>query len=1042
MIRFFVLHPTASNLLMLMLLAAGALTIPNLRMETFPNFSPEEVEVVYVYPGATAEEVEQSICHRVEDALDAVKYVSEVRCDAREGVGIIIVKMTEGGAADEFLDEIQTEVDGIDELPEEVEDAVVRRLHTTESVLDVIVSGLHTVQDLKAYCEDLKQRLQQLPEVALVRIQGFSDRQLRIELSKESMMRYRLSAAQVADIINRQNVNLPAGSVEARERDIVVRFVEQRKTANELKNIVVVAGQGGAEIRLGDIATVKDAFELNEEKVMLGDQRAAIIKVEKTRNQDTIRVARAVKQFVEAERQRTPDAMQFIVTNDLSTLTRDRLLLLGTNCWQGAILVLLTMWLFFNLKLSFWVVMSLPVSFLGAAFFLPMLDLTINMFTIVGVLLALGILMDDGIVIAENVATHFARGKSTVQAAVDGVTEVRSGVVASFLTTVCVLGPLMFVRGDMGKVLKVLPMVLILVIAISLVEAFLILPAHLSHSLRRSDLDKSKGFRHHFDGIIEWTRENLLGTTIDRLLRWRYLWIGCVVGLFFLSLAMVAGGILRVQAFPDLDGNLVAARVLMPQGTPLHQTERVVGEITSALDRVNEQWRARQPDEQNLVQAAYVRYNQNTDALENGPHVATVFVDLLAADQRIGRVDEILAAWRQEVGGPADALSLVFTDPAIGPAGRAIEVRLYGHDLVQLRAASAELRQWFSEFAGVTNLVDDLRPGKEELRMRLREGAYGLGLDSANMSRQLRAAFQGLTADEIQVGAESYEIDVRLHGSDQDSLADLDYFHFTLPSGAQVPLHSVATVERARGWARIARVNGFRTVTLRGDVDARVSNTRTLMAEMESDIMPQLLSKYPEISYSIEGEIRQATTTQRSIVAAGMVGILGVYVLLSFQFRSYVEPLIVMLAIPFALIGVIWGHFLLGYDVSIPSIFGFFSLAGVVVNDSILLVLFLKMEREGGTDYEIAAGRASRQRFRAIALTSITTIAGLLPLLLERSLQAQVLIPLAISIVFGLFASTLLVLLVIPCLYAILGDMGLTGGPTHETASTEMEAVV
>lgn len=1029
MISFFAKHPTAANLLMLLLLAMGILSIRSLRRETFPDYSPTEVQVRIVYPGATATEVEEAICQRVEDALDGVRFVKELRSDAREGVAIITAEMVPGGDYQGFKDEIDTEVAAIDDLPVDAEDPVIVQLHTTDLVLSVLVSGPLPLPDLKAYCEDLKERLQQQPAISLVEIGGFSDHQFRIQLSEEALRQYDLSATEVADIVRLQSVDLPAGRIEARQEELTVRFTEERGSPGELADLVIVAGQGGAEVRLGDMAGVTDLFELDEEKVTLGGRRAGLLNVKVIKNRDLIRVADAAKRFIEAERDRFPQ-LEFKITQDGSTLVRDRLRMLVKNGWQGMVLVFLTMWLFFNPRLSFWVVMSLPVSFLGAFFFMPYLGLTINMMTTVGLLLALGILMDDGIVIAENIATHRARGKPALEAAVAGVSEVKAGVLSSFVTTVCVLGPLALLAGDIGSVLEVVPLVLIVVLMVSLVEGFLILPAHLGHAMDHYEPSKARGLRRHFDRFIEWARERVVGRWVDSLLRWRYLWIGSVVFLFLVSIGLIAGGVVKFQAFPDLDGDVIEARVLLSPGTPLERTEEVIRRITGGLDRVNERFAPLQPRGKDLVETVYVRFNENPDAFENGPHVATVTADLLTTDHRHARLDDVFAAWQEEVGQPADVLSLAYTEPGFGPQGRSIEIRLRGNDLQKLDNAAAEMRQWLSQFVGVRNLSDDLRTGKPELRIRLREGAFGLGLDAEKMARQLRTAFQGVIADEIQIGPESYEIDVRLRRADRDSLADFEYFHFTLPAGDRVPLGAVATVEARREWSRIARVDGMRTVTLRGDVDSRQTNTASLVAKMKSDFLPELRGKYPGMTVSFEGEPKEGSTTRRSILRGMLVGLLGVFILLSFQFRSYIEPLIVMVAIPLALIGVVAGHLLMRIDLSMPSILGFVSLAGIVVNDSILLVLFLKMQRSEGATVLEAAGRASRQRFRAIILTSLTTIAGLLPLLAESSLQAQVLIPLATSIAFGLMASTVLVLLVVPSLYAILGDMGLVGGMT------------
>ncbi len=735
MIDFFARHPTAANLLMIGLVAVGLLSVGSLQRETFPDITPSEVQVRVIYPGATAQEVEEAVCQRIEDAADGVRFIKELRSDAREGLATVVAEMADGGDFTTFLADIQTEVDAIDDFPDDVEDPIVSQLGTTDPVLALIVSAPMSKPDLKAYCEQLKDRLQLLPGISLVKIGGFSDHQFRVSLSAEALMRYGLSASDIARIIARQSVDLPAGLLETSEREYLIRFVEQRRSPQELADLIIVAGRGGSEVRLGDVARIEDLFEYAEDQVLLDGQPAALVRIEKTKNQDIVRVASAVKQFVSDEQQRNP-AVAIRVTQDTSTLVIDRLQMLLRNGWQGITLVFLTLWLFFSFRLSLWVVLSVPVSFLGAFFFMAQGEMTINMITMVAMLLALGLLMDDGIVIAENIASHLSRGTAPMQAAIDGVSEVRAGVFSSFLTTVCVLGPLATLAGDLGKILRVVPIVLILVMAISLVEAFLILPAHLGHSLRSNP--RGNWFRRRFDGFLDGLREGVVGPAVDLSVRWRYLFIGCVGGLFLVSMSLMAGGVVKFRAFPELDGDVVVARVLLPPGAPLHRTEKVVEKITSAIRRVNQRLAPRQPAGQDLVKTVVSQFNQNIDAFENGPHVATVTVDLLEAEVRDATIDEILELWHEESGELAGVLDVVFDEPAIGPAGRAIEMRIRGDDLLELKQAAVAVQAWLAPFPGVRNLNDDLRPGKTELRVRLREGAFGLGLDADNVARQLR----------------------------------------------------------------------------------------------------------------------------------------------------------------------------------------------------------------------------------------------------------------------------------------------------------------
>jgi multidrug efflux pump subunit AcrB len=702
-----------------------------------------------------------------------------------------------------------------------------------------------------------------------------------------------------------------------------------------------------------------------------------------------------------------PPDVKFTITWNISEVVRDRLNLLTVNGAQGLALVFLTMWLFFSFRFSFWVAMGLPVSFLGAIFGMQLIGFTLNMLTMVGLLIAVGLLMDDAIVISENVATHLKKGKSPLDAAVDGVTEVRAGVVSSFLTTLFIFGSLaMLIEGDIGKVLWVMPVVLILTLSVSMVEAFFILPNHLAHSLKGMSEDTGGRFRQGLEKFIE----NLMGLTIT---------------VFLISLGMIAGGFLKIEAFPDIEGDVLQARILLPQGTPLTRTEAIVERVVNGLKKVNTQFIPLQPKNQSLVKNINIQFSMNIDAFESGPHVATVTADLLGAEKRNAAMNDVASRWRKEVGVVPDVINITYKEPVYGPAGLAIDIRLKGEDLDRLKQASLELMDWLNSYEGVLDLNDDLRPGKPEIRVRLKKGAMRLGVDAASIANQLRSAFHGKEAGNIQVGAESYEVDVRLAPWDQNSLGDLEYYYVTAKSGKQIPLGSIATLEQSRGYARIQRIDSVRTVTIRGDVDITTTNAAEIIAETRARFLPQLKKRYPEVNITLEGQAKETERSMGSMRKAFLVGIFGIFVLLSFQFKSYIEPLVVMAVIPLALIGVIWGHILMGLDLSMPSIMGFVSLAGVVVNDSILLVTFMKIRMSEGQNSSESAKIASRQRFRAVLLTSLTTVMGLVPLLSERSLQAQFLIPLAASIVFGIIASTFLVLIVVPVLYTILEDLGL-----------------
>lgn len=1027
MIAWFARHQTAANLFMAAIMILGLVALPGLQRETFPEIENDQVQVQVVYLGATADEVEDAVCRRLEDALEGITHLDEMRCEAREGVATAVAVKREGASMERFLSDVKSEVDAIDDFPDGTETPLVEELGRTDRVISVAVTGPDDPVALKAYAANLKARLLRRTSAAEITVAGFSDHHLRIEIPAWRLRQYGLSAPDIANIVQRHSVGTPAGRLEGRAEDALLRFDDQRKSVDELRSLVVISGRTGASIRLGEIARISDRFDRDEDKVLFNGRRAAILDIDKTRSQDILSVYQSVADFVAAERERAPGGVQLALTQNRASIVRDRLDMLVRNGLQGLLLVFLTLWLFFSFRYSFWVTMGLPVSFLGALFVLPVMGISINMISMVGLLIGVGLLMDDAIVIAENIAARMAQGCAPLHAAVVGVQQVRAGILSSFTTTVLVFGSLAFIGGEIGQILRILPIVLIVVLSVSLVEAFLILPHHLGHSLAHMKQASPSRFRQGFERRFAALQDRGFGPWLDRAVEYRYLTLGLVVMLLILAASMPAGGKLKFVGFPDIDGDIVEARVLLPQGTPLARTEQVVARLEAALTRLNARYKPRQPDGQDLVHNVTVIYGQNPDAYETGPHVARVVVDLLSAEVRDAPLDELRQAWRQEVGEPADVIAVKYTEPTIGPGGRPIDIRLLGTDLQRLKAASGELQAWLNGFAGVLDLSDDLRPGKREYRLRLKPGAGALGLDARSVADQVRAAFQGVKVDEFPVGPEFYEVNLRLIPEDRIGPADLDDLTIIGRNGALVPLSVVAEVQEVRGWARIHRVDRQRAVALQGDVDGKVANAQELLGLARAQFLPGLLERYPDVSYELQGQSSESAKTGKSIARNVLLGLIGVYMLLALQLRGYLTPLTVMLVIPTAFIGVVLGHVALGLDMTMPSIVGMASLFGVVVNDSILLVLFIRDKRASGISVPTAAKQAGRARFRPILLTSITTVAGLMPLLLERSLQAQILIPLAAALAFGLAATTLIALFLVPAVYCILDDFNLLG---------------
>ena len=609
MLTKFVNHRTLANVLMLAFIGMGLYALPRLQKETFPRFESNKVQVAMTYRGASAEDVEQGICLSIEDAIDGVQNIRKVTCTAQEGSATVVAEIEEGADVGTVLRDIETEVEAITDFPAGAEDLIISELNRADSVMTIAITGPIDEDSLKDYCEGFKQQLKRLPGVSLVEIDGFSDRQLRLELDAEALHRLNLSAEMVAEAVRSQNLDVPVGTIESREEDLLLRLVEQKQSPQDIEDIVIMGVTGRAEIRIRDIGRVVDGFADAEQQAWLDGQRAGFIQVTKTKSQDTTRIAEVVREFVHEEQQRQPQ-LKIVITNDFSELIMQRLTLLAKNAWQGIVLVFLVMWIFFNVRLSFWVVMSLPVSFMGAFFMLPLLGQSLNMMSSVAILMATGILMDDGIVISENIARHVSLGKKPMLAAVDGVTEVAGGVISSFLTTCCVLGPLFALEGHMGNVLRLIPIVLLTTLVISLIEAFLILPAHLGHSMTQADVEEKAGIRGKIDASVDWVRESIFGTVIDWAIRWRYLSVGLSMATFIMALAMVAGGIVTFIPFPNLEGDMIEARILMPQGTPLTRTEAIVRNINEAAARANDRF-PDQPNDTPLVQSVMTTFNVN-----------------------------------------------------------------------------------------------------------------------------------------------------------------------------------------------------------------------------------------------------------------------------------------------------------------------------------------------------------------------------------------------------------------------------------------------
>ena len=1025
MIRFFASHATAANVMMVAIIILGIAALPKLQRDTFPVIPATEVEVRTSYPGATPAEVEDAICQRIEDALDSVAGLKEIRCDARENIAITTAQMSGGTDLDTFFNDVKSQVEAITSFPDKVEKSSIIKLERTANVASIAITGDMSPQGLKAYAEAVKRRLKRDRRIAQIRIQGFSDQTLLIELTAGALQRYGITLSDIRTTIERQSLDMPAGTLQTPSGDIIVRFTGQRRTVEELANLVVISGKKGGRVRLGEIAEVQTVFESLEDKVLFNGKRAAILEISKTYDQDSLNVMEAIKTNLKREQGMAPKGVELSISTDVTSNIRDRLRILTSNGIQGLVLVFLTMWLFFSLRFSFWVTMGLPVSLLGAVYGMHTLGYTLNMMTLVGLLVAIGLLMDDAIVISENIAAQLNKGKNSLEAAIDGVRQVMPGVLSSFFTTAMIVGPLAFLSGKMGDVLKYIPAVLLITLLVSLVEAFLILPAHLNHSMKHFHKEGRSRFQQKFQQGFEWVRDRIFLPVVKKVTSNPQRAMGLMMLTVLLSVATMPAGILKFQAFPELESDVIQGRVILPQGTPLSRTEEVVSQLVGALNTLDEEFDPRQPEGMSLVKNVSVLFNTNVDAKESGAHVATVSADLLPAGTRDASVDEMLNRWRELVGELPDVISLKFTDKERGIAGKAVDLRIQGANLRTLKAASMEIQGFLATIDGLHDISDDLRPGKPEFRVYLKESAGVFGITARTVADELRAAIYGNTNLEVLRGFESYAVTIRMMSADRESLDDLLALRLRAPDGTLVPLSAVADIEQRREFARIHRVNGQRTVTIEASLDTARANAREVMGLLSKQLFPTLKERYPDVHIVSQGQDKETAETGSSLMTNLLVGLIGIYLILVLQFRSYIQPLSVMLAIPMAFIGVVWGHLFMGLDLSMPSLIGFATLAGIVVNDNILLVTFVKERLRGGEEVKMAGWLAAKDRLRPIMITSLTTMAGMLPLLTETSTQAMILIPLVASLAFGLLTATITSLLFVPAFFVFLDEVKL-----------------
>ena len=1025
-------NPVAANLLMVVIIVVGGMSAYNLRRETFPQVAFDVIQVQTAFPGATPEEIEESIVVKIEEAIKSIEGIQDITSQTNENSGVVLARLKPGMDNRRVLEDIQSEVEKIDTFPEDAEPTRFEERTQRRKVINVAIHGEQPERTLKEVATRVRDDLLASEFISQVRLIGTRDYEISIEVSEASLRRHGLTFDEIRQVVQRSSLNLPGGSIKTPAQDIVVRIAGQRYTGPEFATLPLLTRPDGSVVTLGEVARVSDGFVEAQRIGRFNGTPSVLVSLSRTGDEDALVISDTVRRYVAEQATQLPAGLSMSVWADDSAIIKSRLNLLSRNGLQGLVLVLLSLWLFMNLRLAFWVGVGLLVALLGGLWILSLYGGTLNMITMFAFIMAIGMLVDDAIVVGENIYSHWRRGKPPVQAAIDGASEVAVPVTGAVSTTVAAFMPLFIMEGILGKFIAVMPVAVVAALLGSLLECTVILPPHLAHALpgkgyrvpQRGLRRLAQRIRGGIDCTLDWLVERVYMPTLRRAMEWRLVVAASAVAILMLMLGLLLGGHLSFELFPDRDTDTVIARLTMPQGTPLTQTAAATARLEDAARQLDEHFRPADPSADGVVVQIMTVVGFSTDFEPKfGSHVGEVTVELLAAEAR-GIPSTLLAdKWRELSGDVPEALELIFMSEDIFPVGKPIEVRLMGNDFTAMREAAARLEAELGTYPGVLDISNDFRPGKMEIQLALKPAGRVLGITLADLARQVNQGFYGAEALRLQRGRDDVRVMIRYPEAERRSMGDLDNIRIRTPKGSEVPFGEVATATLRRGFAVIKRAERQRALNVTAEVESTKANAEKILADLEADFLPRLLADYENMRYSFEGQHKETQRSVGSLFRGFVIAMLLVYTILAVIFRSYAQPLVVMSVIPFGLIGAVTGHFIMGHVLSLISLFGLVALSGVLVNDSLVLVDFINRARSQGTPLFEAVLAGGRQRFRAIVLTSVTTVAGLSPILFEKSVQAQFLIPMAISMSFGLMGATVLVLILVPALYLLLYDV-------------------
>ncbi|MEE4207374.1 MAG: efflux RND transporter permease subunit [Erythrobacter sp.] len=1024
----------AANLLMLLLLVAGAVSIQQVPTKVFPEFALGAVQVQVEYRGASPEEIEDSVIQPIEEAIESIEGVDAITATAAEGLGIVTAELNQGVSVSQKVDEIEAEVNRITSLPDRSERPQVSELDNRQRVVELVIYGEAPPASLKEIAYRFEDELAALDAISLVEVSGVRDDEIAIEVSKEQLQAYDLSLPEIAQRIGQKSVDLPAGDVETEGEDILVRVEAQNYSRAAFEDIVLVASEAGAQVRLGDIATVTDGFRDSGLVTRFAGQPAAAVQVFRVGDEQALSVAAEVESYIAEQRDSLPPGVSVAIWQNEANELRSRLSLLVESAILGAILVIVTLALFLDLRVAFWVSFGIVVSFVGTFAVMGLADLSINQLSLFGFILALGILVDDAVVVGENIYAEREKGASGIEAAVKGAQRVVRPVVFAILTTMTAFSLLVFLPGTTGKFLYAIPVIVIIALGLSLVESLFILPHHLS-GMKDGDSDNPvlRGhakLRAWFDERLARFRDGPLDKAVRFAVAHYMVVMAGVAGLFAVVAVLFAAGYIKFIFFPQIEGQFVTAELEMPQGTPAPVTLAVADYVREAGERVAAEFEEGRSDEDGeapppLLEGTYTtigRVPQSGGGPGGGatpfvqPSVATIRFKLSDPDMREITSRAFQEKLREEVGEVAGARSLSYSASLVS-VGAPVVAELSADTEAELRRAVDEVRAALAEEAGVVEIRDDLTEGQRELELELLPQARNFGLARQDLARQVRAATFGTEAVRIQRGREEVRVYVRLPEAERDALEDLSDYRIRPPgSPASIPFGEVAEIEYGSAPSTIDRRGGRRIITVTADVLPGVTTGSEVTAKLEREVLPALRQDIPSLDWTFGGEQREQGEVVPALLRNLVLALFAIYALLAVPLRSYTQPLVILSAVPLGLVGAVFGHLLLGLDLTILSLFGIVGLAGVVINDALLLVDFMNERRIEGEEMSTAIIEAAKSRWRPILLTSMTTFFGILPLIAAQSVQARFLVPLAASVAFGVLFATFVQMVVVTAL--------------------------